>query len=145
MPATARKLAAVATLASIAAAAAGTALPLPDREAAPQRAPEQAAPALRLSGDVDGLFPGVVTTLRVRVQNRRPFPVLVRSLAVRVGSGRRGCPARVVRVRPFRGRLAVAARRSRTVALRISMARTAPDACRGARFPLRFSAVARRR
>jgi hypothetical protein len=145
MPVPARKLAAVVGLVTLAAAAAGTALPFPSRDAARRPAPAQAGPAVHLSGHVHGLFPGLTTTLRVRLQNRRRFAIFVRTVAVRVGSGRRGCPARVVRVRPFHGRLTVAARRTRTLGLRISMAQAAPDACRGARFPLRFSAVARRR
>jgi hypothetical protein len=145
MAVSARRLAAVVGVVTLAAAATGTALPLPNRDAARRPARAQAGPAVHLSGHVNGLFPGLTTTLRVRVQNRRRFAIVVRTVAARVGAARRGCPAHVVRVRPFRGGLIVAARRTRTLALPISMARTAPDACRGARFPLRFSAVARRR
>lgn len=139
----ARKLAAIVALAAIAAPAAGTALPFPNRDAEIQRS--SAGPALRVTGSVAGLFPGVTKRLPVRIRNRRPFAVAVRSISVRVGAGGRGCPGRVVRVRPFHGRLVVAAGKQRNVTLRITMVRTAAQACRGARFALRFRAVARRR
>lgn len=139
----ARKLAVIAALVAITATAAGTALPFPNRDGEARRS--ASGPALRVTGSVVGLFPGVTKRLPVRIRNRRAFAVVVRSISVRVGAGRRGCPGRVVRVRPFRGRLVVAARKQRVVALPITMVRTAPQACRGARFALRFRAVARRR
>ena len=142
MASPAGKLAAIAGLTAIAAWAAGSALPLPYRDGGQRPA---AGPALRLSGSAVGLFPGGTTRLRVTVQNRRAFAVVVRRVSVGVRHARRGCRARTVSVRPFRGRLLVRPRARRVVVLRISMARNAPNTCRGARFPLRFRALASRR
>jgi hypothetical protein len=138
----ARKAAAIATFVGVAAAAAGTALPFPNEGAGVRR---PSPPGVHVTGSVDGLFPGSSTQLPVRIHNRHAFAVVVRSVTVRVGAARRGCPARVVRVGPFRGRLVVAARGERLVRLKLSMLKTSPDACRGARFPLRFRAAASRR
>jgi hypothetical protein len=100
--------------------------------------------ALRVSGNVDGLFPGARRSLRLRVWNTRGFPVLVVSVTVRVGNAGRACSSRELRIARVRRSFVVRAHRSRRIAVAVSMRRTAPDVCQGAVFPLRFAARGRR-
>ena len=102
-------------------------------------------PALVLRGGVRGLYPGARLSLRVRIRNGRPFAVRVLAIRTRVvGGGRRGCARRYVAVSRLRARLRVPPRRARTALLRVTMRRSAPDACKGAVFRLAFSARGRR-
>jgi hypothetical protein len=101
-------------------------------------------PALRISGTVRGLYPGARRVLRLSVRNTRGFPVRVVSLKVRVGNASRACRRRQVRIARVRRSFVVRAHRSRRITVRVTMLRTAPDACQGAVFPLRFKARGRR-
>lgn len=117
-----------------------SAAPAADEGAAVRR-----GPALALRGSVAGLYPGARRPLRVRIRNRRPFPVRVLALRARVvGGGRRGCTRKYLVVAPRRLRLRVPPRRARSVLLRVTMRRSAPDACKRAVFRLAFSARGRR-
>lgn len=101
-------------------------------------------PWLRVSGHVSGLYPGVRKRLPVRVANRFPFPVRLRSIGARIGDAGPGCSRRNLSVRRYRGRLPISPHRSRRAVLWIAMAVAAPLACEGARFPIRFGARATR-
>jgi hypothetical protein len=96
--------------------------------------------ALRITGSVDGLYPGATVPFRVRIENRLPRPVLVRSVRVRVGTAAAGCDRRLLRVPAARPRLRIGPRAARRVRLRATLAAAAGDACQGASFPLRFRA-----
>jgi hypothetical protein len=100
--------------------------------------------SLRVSGGVRGLYPGARLRLRLKVRNTRGFPIRVVSLKVRVGNASRGCRRRQLRIGRFHRALVVPAHRSRRAALPVTMLRSAPDACKGAVFPLRFRALGRR-
>jgi hypothetical protein len=92
----------------------------------------------RLSGSVEGLYPGARRTMRVTVRN--PFARAMRLLSVHATAGRGGrlCSGRNIAVRPFRGRLRIPARRRRVVRLLVAMEPTAAEECKRARFPVRF-------
>jgi hypothetical protein len=114
------------------------------RGSGPAAAKVRVRPPLSVSGSVRGLYPGARLRLRLRVRNARGFPIRVVSLKVRVGNASRGCRRRQLRIGRFRPSLVVPAHRSRRTALPVTMLRTAPDACKGAVFPLRFRAWGRR-
>jgi len=98
-----------------------------------------AARGFRVSGHVTRLYPGRRVRMKVRVRNLRPFPIRVTRIVARVKSGVRGCSGRNVRVAPFHRRFRVKARGRRTIRMRTRMVRTAPNACQGVRFSLRFT------
>jgi hypothetical protein len=92
----------------------------------------------RLSGSVDGLYPGARRSLKVTVRN--PFARTMRLVALRADVRRANgaCSAANVEVQPFRGRLRIPGRRRRIVRLLVMMAPTAAEQCQRARFPIRF-------
>jgi hypothetical protein len=92
----------------------------------------------RISGSISGLRPGVPRLMRVKVHNPYRRPLRVLSVRAHVGGGRRFCTGANLHVRPFRGRLVVPRRRTRTIRLRVEMPVTAAPECLGARFPLYF-------
>ena len=91
-----------------------------------------------ISGHVDDLVPGVDRTLRLRIRN--PYRHRIRVVSVRtiVEPSGRPCPTRNIQVAPFRGSLAVRARSSRLLPVRVKMLASAPTTCAGAAFPLYF-------
>jgi hypothetical protein len=97
---------------------------------------------LRMSGDVDGLYPGADLPVPVRIDNVRTRPVRVRSIRVEVGDAAPDCRSGYLRVRSGRGRVRVPARSTRRVRLRARMSPRATDACQGRSFPLTFRARA---
>ncbi len=107
-----------------------------------------ATAAFSVNGRAVGLFPGASRALRIRVVNPYRFAIKVTSLSVRVKPdlARRACPPRsYIRVSKLARGLRVPRRSSRRTSLRVRMLASAPDSCRGARFPLRLSATARKR
>jgi hypothetical protein len=94
-----------------------------------------------IKGHVLGLYPGRTATLRLTIRNKNRFAIRVKSIRVRVGNAP-ACPRSNLVVKSFRGSLRVAAKRKRRIALPISMRRTAPDGCMGARLPLRYTGKA---
>jgi hypothetical protein len=114
------------------------------RRTGPAAANAPVRPPLRVSGSVRGLYPGAHLRLRLTVRNGRGFPIRVVSLKVRVGNASRSCRRRQLRVGRLRRPLVVRAHRSRRTALPVTMLRSAPDACQGAVFPLKFRASGRK-
>lgn len=94
--------------------------------------------AFVIRGHVRGLYPGRQALLRLRVTNRRNFPIRVTSIRVKV-AGTQGCAASNIRVTGFRGSRRIWRRGTRRLRLPISMSSTAPDACMGARFKLTYA------
>lgn len=94
---------------------------------------------LALSGRVRGLFPGALKRMRVIVRNptrARIVLMRVRARALDVP----GCSGSYVRIRPFRGERPVPSRGRVVIRMRVRLSPTAPDACQGARLPVRFRA-----
>ena len=102
----------------------------------------QGASRFRLSGSVDGLYPGAKRFMSVKIRNPYRRPIRVVSVSAQVGRGKRFCSGANLHVRPFRGRLVIPRRQTRSVPLRVEMPLTAAPECDGARFPLVFRARA---
>jgi hypothetical protein len=110
----------------------------------PGRAAPRVRPALKVTGGLRYLYPGARPPLPLVIRNNRGFRIRVVSLTVRVRNARRGCGRKYLKVGRFRRKLVVAPHGFRTLALPVTMLRSAPDACKRAVFPLRFTARGRR-
>ena|SRR2546427_12073522 len=110
----------------------------------PGKAGPRLRPPLRVTGAVRWLFPGARTRLPLTVWSNRSFRIRLVSLTVRVGNARPGCGREYLRVGRFRRRLVVPPHGFQTIDLPVTMLRSAPDACKRAVFPLRFTARGRR-
>jgi hypothetical protein len=97
---------------------------------------------LALSGSVSGLVPGARRTIEIQVTNPNGREVTVTDVAVGVTAERTGCPASALEVGHASTPLAVPASGSSTTTLPVTLAASAPDACQGASFALRYSATA---
>jgi hypothetical protein len=96
----------------------------------------------RVKGQVSGLYPGKATTLRLTVVNPNAFAINVTWLAAKVGNASTRCTYKNIAVSRFSGSLRVRAKRSRRLSLTIAMRRSAPNACKGAKFPLTYHGTA---
>jgi hypothetical protein len=110
----------------------------------PRRTKARARPALTVSGGVRSLFPGVHTRLPLVVWSNRGFWIRVVSLRVGVGNARPGCGRAYLRIGRFHRKLVVPPDGFRTLDLPVTMLPSAPDACKRAVFPLRFTVGGRR-
>lgn len=97
---------------------------------------------LALSGSVSALVPGAHRTIEVEVTNPNGREATVTEIAVAVTAEQAGCPASALEVGRADTPLTVPAAASRTTSLPVTLVATAPDACQGASFALRYSATA---
>jgi hypothetical protein len=97
------------------------------------------ATAFRARGHIEGLYPGVRTSLRVRVRNTQRRPITLTRLTAKVHSATAGCPAKSVKIKPFTRRRRIRGRATVTVKLPMRMKADAPDACQGNRYRLTYS------
>ena len=98
-----------------------------------------------VTGKAKGLYPGATRPLRVVIANPNRFAIEVVSVRVKVKSdpARPECAARRhVKVPRFKGSLEVRSKSRRRLRMTIRMLDRAPDACQGARLPLRLRAKA---
>jgi hypothetical protein len=102
------------------------------------------ATRFKIRGHVAHLYPGKKTKLRLRVTNPNRFPILVRSIRVKVRPAGRWCSAKALKITRYHGVRRIRARHTVTMRLRIRMRRKVARACMGARFPLRFVGKATR-
>jgi hypothetical protein len=130
--ATGRQLVAVALVAALAVAAAYSKVADPGTTLTSSR-----SGAFTIKGHVVGLYPGRTATLKLTIRNKNGFPIRVKSVRVKVGNAP-GCPRSNLVVKRFRGSLRVRAKKTRLLRLPITMRSTAPDACMGDRFKLRY-------
>lgn len=107
-----------------------------DRVPAPQAA--EARHRLLLRGRALGLFPGGTRPMRVLIRNRTDREVRLVRLGRRVVQAPPGCPTRALRVRRPRALPVVPADGRVRIHLRVRLLRSAPDACQGAVFVVRF-------
>jgi hypothetical protein len=99
------------------------------------------AATFSIDGSARNLYPGKQMPLRLTITNPNRRPIEVTSIGVRVGSdvAKPGCPpSDFVRATSLRSAFRVPARSKKRVALKIVLLPSAPDACQGAIFPLRF-------
>jgi hypothetical protein len=100
---------------------------------------------LRVSGHVEGLYPGARKGLRLELRNGSRHWTVVRAVSAAVTDGSPGCSPRFLstvprdlkhpRIRPHK---------TRRLGIRVRMWPGAPDACQGATFPVRFKVRAAR-
>jgi hypothetical protein len=95
-----------------------------------------------ITGEVDGLYPGIETTLDSRVTNHQRFTIQVTAVDVTVGDARDGCPGSLLEVVGPDTIVDIPPGRTGTVPLTVRMSRRAPDPCQGAVWPLVFVATA---
>ena len=95
-----------------------------------------------ISGEVEALYPGADVTLEAAVTNPHPFAIRVTSAGATVLDAGAVCPASMIQVHHAEPDVVIPAHSTGTVSLRIRMSRSAPDACQGVTWPLRFSGVA---
>ena len=97
----------------------------------------------RVHGHIEGLYPGAARRMRVKVRNGYRRDIVLRKVRAIVGEGGPGCTRQNLWTRRFRGHRLISAHHSLRVRIAIGMRADAPEACQGARFPLRFRARAR--
>jgi hypothetical protein len=99
---------------------------------------------LQISGQVDGLTPGIPTWLPVTVTNPAPFAVQLTRLEITVARADELCPAAVLDVGPAPTGSVIRARGETIVWVPVALSPTAPDDCQGATWPMRYDAEATR-
>jgi hypothetical protein len=100
------------------------------------------ASSLDLSSSVSDLYPGVMNTMRITVENHSGHTVKLRWLQVSATEGTPGCPAENLVARTRRANLPIGARQARSLTVMVGLRSSAPDACQGKRFPLHLAARA---
>lgn len=104
--------------------------------------PSAAQDTFEISGEIDGLYPGVDATLEARVTNPHPFGIEVNSVAVIVADASSRCKASMLTVDGSSESVNVPPGGTGTIPLAVEMDRDAPDGCQGATWPLEFVGVA---
>jgi hypothetical protein len=102
------------------------------------------AARFKIRGHIAHLYPGKKTEMRLGVTNPNGFPIVVRSIKVKVRPAGRWCTAKALKVSRFHGARRIRAHHTVKMKLRIRMRRKVSRACMGARFPLRFVGKATR-
>ena len=129
---------AVALLAGAVAVAAETGVIVAERPDG--AAVERAMPEIKVHGKVKGLYPGGRKKMKVGVHNGLPQRVKLVSIRARVKDAAPTCTRQNISVKRFRGQKPIPARGRTGVRVLVTMAPAAPDACQGARFPIKFNA-----
>lgn len=113
----------------------------PSRPQPPAAAPSR--PAISITGDVSGLYPGAAKRVRLRARNRSHRARTVTAVRARALDAGPGCPAANLRTRVRRVRLRIPPGSQRRLGYRIAMVPNAADGCQDARFPIRYRARVR--
>ena len=93
-----------------------------------------------LTTSYTGLYPDADVTVPVTVHNPKTYDLAVHTAAVQVGDASPGCAAGYLEASSFSGDVVIPAHGDTTIPIRMHMLASAPDACQGATFPLRFTA-----
>lgn len=93
---------------------------------------------LKIRGHVNGLYPGKRKPLRVRVHNGTDKTVVMRSLHIKVSAAGHGCAKSNLKASTLKRPRMVPPSRTRKIGIPVTMPASAPDACQGAQFPLRY-------
>jgi hypothetical protein len=101
-----------------------------------------APPAFTITGSVHGLYPGLSRRLVLTVHNKQRFAIVVTSIATAISDARAGCTRANLTVTAFSGRVRVGAGRTGSVGVTTTLRRAAPNACKGATFPLHYTGTA---
>jgi hypothetical protein len=100
---------------------------------------------LRVHGRIKGLYPGARKRLRVRVRNTYPRHARVRLVRTSVRSAGPDCSRANLHVRGNPRTRWIPAHSKILIRLRVRMSASAPDACQGATWPLRYRVRVERR
>lgn len=130
----------MALLAATAVAVAANPGPEPNADAG-HRA--ESRPAISISGEVAGLYPGAAQRVWLRLHNRSGRPRTVTSVRARALDAGPLCPARNVKAKEKRVQVRIPAGSQRRLGYRIGMIRHAADACQDLTFPIRYRARVR--
>ncbi len=95
-----------------------------------------------LSGDVDGLYPGVETTVQATVTNPHAFAIKVTSVSVASLDASPQCPGSLLAVGDLTSTVDIPAGQTGIVPLTVRLDPLTPNACQGATWPLEFSGTA---
>lgn len=95
-----------------------------------------------ISGEVEGLYPGVEAILEVRVTNPHPFVIEVNSVTVAVRDANSRCPGSMLTVEGSSESVEVPPEGTVIIPLTVEMDVDAPDACQSATWPLVFMGAA---
>jgi hypothetical protein len=93
-----------------------------------------------LSGSIENLHPGMPTVLRVKARNNLMHRVEVRSIYADVGDASPACPQALMRMEQLHGRRGLPPRRTRKIAILVTLAASTPDECQNALFPIKYRA-----
>jgi hypothetical protein len=93
---------------------------------------------LRVTGDTEGLFPGVTTPLPIRVRNLTDGPVWLRWVRVKVRQPDGDCAPGYLHAEQIWPRQRIPARDRIDLEIPLTLAPEAPDGCQGVKFPLRY-------
>jgi hypothetical protein len=96
-----------------------------------------------ISGSVRGLYPGRTVSLVLTVRNPLKSAITVREITTTVHNASTRCASANLQVKKFSGALVVKAGKTRKATIHATMAKSAPNSCQGARFPLRYTGSAR--
>lgn len=92
-----------------------------------------------ITGQVAGLYPGVVRPFTLSVYNPNHVAITVTQITATVGDASAACGAGNLQVTSFTGQLPVAAGGFATATVTAAMSLSSPDGCQGAAFPLHFA------
>ena len=102
-------------------------------------APAKRGAHLRVHGTVVGLYPGARKKLHVHVRNTSPRSMQLRALRTKPSDASAACARDYLHVKRMkRSRARVPGNSRTTVNVSVRMAASAPDACQGASWPLRY-------
>jgi hypothetical protein len=108
-----------------------------DRGPLPRAASIEPSP-VRVTGNVENLFPGVTTPLPIRVRNRTDGPVRLQWVRAIVGEPSAGCDPsylQAARIDPHRR---IPPRGSIDLVMPLTLSSEAPDGCQDAIFPFLY-------
>ena len=108
---------------------------------APAMAATHAEEPIEIAGEVDGLYPGASATLQAEVANPHPFPIEVTSFDVAVSDASALCPASALEIGSAGTGVVIDPGETGLVPIEVEMARSAPESCQGATWPLSYVAT----
>jgi hypothetical protein len=98
--------------------------------------------AFVVSGNVEDLRPGGTRPMVLTVRNPNSVAIRVTSITVSAGGAGGGCTAASLTLPHWTGSLQVPKRGTAAVTVDVALKPTAPDACRGAQWPLTYGGAA---
>jgi hypothetical protein len=102
------------------------------------RAPSIEPSPVRVTGNVENLFPGVTTALPIRVRNRTDGPVRLQWVRANVGEPTAGCDPGHLQIERITPRVRIPAGARVDPEMPITLSNEAPDGCQDATFPFLY-------